>query len=181
MERLGVTLTHWCIVEQLETPNTKASNSAPDHVFHIDDVIEDIDGCTWVLEQSVLQLGTPSVDMTTVDCVIKQIVLYMDKRERHKSYPKFTACGLPGHSIDQFHPLVNYCIAHALSQSGKALVTFHEHSCMDDLSDSPLPWNLLQPRLMTHFLLFIRIAKTTLMESPILNPTSRSWWIPVPL
>jgi hypothetical protein len=55
------------------------------------------------------------IDMATVDRTIEHGVCYVDRKTNNESYPKCADCGLPGHSITQCHPLINFCLAQVLS------------------------------------------------------------------
>jgi hypothetical protein len=60
--------------------------------------------------------------MVTVDRVMEHVVCYVDRKTNNGSYPKCVACGLPGHSIDQCHPLINFCLAGALARQHPDIV-----------------------------------------------------------
>jgi hypothetical protein len=113
-------------MERIESPNTKASDSVPECVFKLDNMVEVLYPCTLASEHIVLQLGTQSIDMNIdmamVERTIKHVVLYVDKRANNVSCPRCTSCGLPCHSIDQCRLLVNYCLAQDFSQQHPKIV-----------------------------------------------------------
>jgi hypothetical protein len=63
----------------------------------------------------VFHIGSTALDMATVDRTLEHVVCYVDRKTKNGTYPKCVACGLPGHSIDQCHPLINFCLAGALA------------------------------------------------------------------
>jgi hypothetical protein len=59
--------------------------------------------------------GHTSIYTGTVNRAIQHIVCYVDRGSQKSYYPKCTACGFPGHTLDKCHPLVNFCLAQALT------------------------------------------------------------------
>jgi hypothetical protein len=69
-----------------------------------------------------LQLDTIYTPMAFVDWNIEHIVCFVNNKARGKSYSKCEACGLPGNSINQCHPFVNFYLVQALCSQQPDLV-----------------------------------------------------------
>jgi hypothetical protein len=118
---LSVTPTQWCVEELLELPS--ANNIGPSSsVFAIQDsnpkikdTYLDIAHLTLNVSHPSILFGHTSIDTGTVDRAIQHIMCYADRGSKKSSYPKCTACGLPGHTLEQCNPLVNFCLAQALA------------------------------------------------------------------
>jgi predicted RNA-binding Zn-ribbon protein involved in translation (DUF1610 family) len=118
---LSVTLTQWCVEERLELPSAKIIGPSSS-VFAIQDpppTVEDTGPALADLPFNVsppsILFGHTSIDTVTVDRAIQHIVCYVDRGSQKSSYPKCTACGLPGRTLDKCHPLVNFCLDQALT------------------------------------------------------------------
>jgi hypothetical protein len=70
----------------------------------------------------VFHIGSTAWDMATVDCALENVVCYVDRKTKNGTYPKCVACGFPGHSIDQCHPLINFCLAGDLASQHPDIV-----------------------------------------------------------
>jgi hypothetical protein len=57
--------------------------------------------------------GSLTLDATTVDQSIAHMVCYVDSGGPKSDYPKCDAYGLPGHTSEQCHSLINYFVAQA--------------------------------------------------------------------
>jgi hypothetical protein len=114
-EMIGVTLTQWCVEERLDLPSTKPVDSTP--VFAVDSQVHDIFGPAADTTPGTIQFADRSIDATTVDRAIVHAICYIDRKARPESvYPKCITCGLPGHTIEKCHPLIN-AVLHALQPS----------------------------------------------------------------
>jgi hypothetical protein len=114
LEMLIITLAQLCFEKRLESPSVKIVTPTPERVFAIQDTPLLLDPLLMVDDQSFLQLGTMPIPMASVDGTIEYIVCFVDRKARGESYPKCEACGLPGYSLKQCHPLVNFCLVLAL-------------------------------------------------------------------
>jgi hypothetical protein len=118
---LSVTLTQWCVEEQLELPSARITGPSSS-VFAIQDsdpIINDTDlaiaNLTLDVSHPSILFGHTHINTGTVDRAIQHIVFYVDHGSKKSSYPKCTSCGLPGHTLEQCQPLVNFCLAQALA------------------------------------------------------------------
>jgi hypothetical protein len=134
LEMMSVTLDQWCAEENLEPLNPRSYRQAIPNtvrVFHLDTTDDSslnesvlIDGYNTSSAHSdnMLSLGTTSMSSDAINTIIEHMVCYVDRPDRSLTYPKFDACGLPGHKIEQCHPLVNFCLAQAFNQKRPDLV-----------------------------------------------------------
>jgi hypothetical protein len=129
-EMIGVTLTQWCIEERMELPNTKSNDPTPDRVFALDLHAHNILAIDADPTPAVIQFDDRAINATTVDRAIAHAICFVDQKARPDSaYPKCIACGLPGHTIDKCHPLINHCIAQALAAQHPEIVKRIKATC----------------------------------------------------
>jgi hypothetical protein len=104
---LSVTLTQWCGEERLDTPSARGDKQETP-VFALADICTDLDDLSFDSPPSSdLIIGPQHVPADTVDNAVAHMICYVDRGGASITYPKYDACGLPGHKADQCHPLVN--------------------------------------------------------------------------
>jgi hypothetical protein len=64
------------------------------------------------LNNMEVDVGHISAGAATVNLTIEHVVCYIARGSDKGSYPKYTACGLPGHTMEKCFPLIILCIAH---------------------------------------------------------------------
>jgi hypothetical protein len=114
---LCVTLEQWCDEDRFDLPWVK-TDTATSRVFELaNDSAFLPSGEPPIPSQdaSVFHIGYTALDMATVDRALEHVICYVDRKTKNGTYPKCVACGLPGHSIGQCHPLINFCLAGALA------------------------------------------------------------------
>jgi hypothetical protein len=126
-EMISVTLTQWCVEERLDLPSTKPVDSTP--AFAVDSQVHDIFGPTADTTPGTIQFADRSINATTVDRAIAHAICYVDQARPNSVYPKCIACGLPGHTIEKCHPLINHCIAQALAAQHPEIVKRIKATC----------------------------------------------------
>jgi hypothetical protein len=95
-----------------------------------------------------------SIDMVTVDRALEHMICYIDNKSRNDtSYPKCTTCGLPGHTIEQCHLLVNHCLAQALAAQRPYIVwkikaQYKQFPCTASGKPSRLSWSATVKRFV---------------------------------
>jgi hypothetical protein len=122
-EMLSVTLTQCCAEEPLDAPSVRADN--PDaSVFVLGDLASDLEAAhIQESPSSDLIVGSHWISTATVDNAIAHMVCYVDLSGTSSTYPKCEACGLPGHKVEIFYPLVNYCVAQTMVAQQPDLVS----------------------------------------------------------
>jgi hypothetical protein len=121
---LCVTLKKWCDEDRLDLPQVK-SDTATSRLFELANdsaLLPSGEPPIPSQEASVFHNGSTALDMTTVDRALEHVVCYVDRKTKNGTYPKYVACGLPGHSIDQCHPLINFCLAGDLASQHPDIV-----------------------------------------------------------
>jgi hypothetical protein len=117
---MSVTLTQWCVEERLEFPSAKVMGPSSSVLLFMVTLIR--------VDDAVATFADLQLDP------IPDSICFWSHQHRHRyggschpthsvlrqprfskgSYLKCSACGLPGHTLDKCHPLVNFCLAHAL-------------------------------------------------------------------
>jgi hypothetical protein len=113
LEMLGVTLTQCCAEKHISSHLPRIL-SGPPIFFLIQDQPLLFEPLSLENEHSSLKFNTMYIPVTTIDGTIEHIICFIDRKARDESYPKCEACGLPRHSINQCHPLVNFSLAQDL-------------------------------------------------------------------
>jgi hypothetical protein len=114
---LFVTLEQWCDEDRLDLPQVK-TDTATSRVFELANdsaLLPSGEPPVPSQEASAFHIGSTALDMATVYRALEHVVCYVDRKTNIGTYPKCVAGGLPGHSIDQCHPLINLCLAGALA------------------------------------------------------------------
>jgi hypothetical protein len=112
---------------RLDLPSTNPVDSTP--VFAVDSQVHEIFGPAAETTPGTIQFADRSVDATTVDRAIAHAICYDRKARPNSVYPKCIACGLPGHTIEKCHPLINHCIAQALAAQHPEIVKRIKATC----------------------------------------------------
>jgi hypothetical protein len=115
VEMLSATIAQWCIEERLEYSSLNIDIPAS-HVLEVQD--SDLHSFTdmHIDEASPpLSFSSKTIDATTVEMTIKHIVCYVAGGAQKGTYPKCSTCGLPGHKIEQCHPLIIFSLTQALA------------------------------------------------------------------
>jgi hypothetical protein len=114
-QMLSVTFTQWCEEERLDAPSAKVSSPSP-HVFAIDN-LQDLDlyDRPHALAPREISIGNTTIDLETINRALAHVICYVDGGTSKSAYPKCSACGLPGHKIEQCHPLINFCLVQVLA------------------------------------------------------------------
>jgi hypothetical protein len=115
LEMLTVTFTKWCEEERLDAPSAKVSSPSP-RVFAIYDLQDlDLSDRPHALAPREISIGNTTINLEMVDRALAHVICYVDGGTSKSAYPKCSACGLPGHKIEQCHPLINFCLVQALA------------------------------------------------------------------
>ena len=114
---LAVTFTQWCKEEGLDQPSTfRNEKSLPIHSLQESDSDDDSDhpltnhhGSSGIIES-----GGHTFSVNQLDQVTEHMICYMAKKDNKDSkYPKCDICQLPGHTVENCHPLINVALAQA--------------------------------------------------------------------
>jgi hypothetical protein len=103
----SITLVHGCAEERLKSPFAKTVIPTPERVFAIQEPPLLFNPLAWAVNPSSLHLDTQSIPIVSVDQTIEHIMCFVDRKALDESYPKYEACSLHGHSINQCHRLRN--------------------------------------------------------------------------
>jgi hypothetical protein len=128
---LSVTLSQWCNNRRLDRPSP-CSDRPPTRVFALHDTDDSDSAACYSSDQDISEstatapdaivIGSTNFDDATVDKTITHMVWYVNRGGSSSTYPKCAACGLPGHKIDQCHPLINHCLVQALAYQHPELI-----------------------------------------------------------
>ena len=113
---LAVTFTQWCKEEGLDQPSAFKNDSKSLNIYSLQDSESDDDTEPYSSSGSsnIIEYSGHQFSINQLDTITEHMVCYVDKKDnKMTAYPKCSACNLPGHTVKNFHPLINVTLAQA--------------------------------------------------------------------